>query len=305
MKQQIGGNKRSLLGRRFDQLCGLFLIWLVSFLLLASLIGNLLLALGLSIPLFALEAMLLRKFLPAFADKRQARRNFWLNGQKFLDNISRMSTEEYKLAILELFSQVPHFSNVLRREEAEIDFSAVYREAPVAIKCLQSRITPTMLRSFVDALILDGYKNGILVTTAEYHLSVTRALKEISTKGIKIKLIDRYALMRLALRGEYGGRVAEADVKADKLVATKPRRQAVFTALSDSIFRFEKAKSYFLFGLLLYGGYMLMRDVFWLGLFYLLFALLNICLGLICLYLGRSIAVSDPLQGFQPEPDRE
>lgn len=313
-KKEPKEDPRSVLGRRFDQLCGLFFIWLVSFLLLASLVEKLLTALMFSVPLLVLEAVVLRIFLNTIEHKRQQRRRFWLAGKKLTEDISKInSRNEIRLTVLKLFARIPDFQTLslntskkcdVNNEEQEIDLIGIYQGIPVAILCIHTegdnRINHSDIRSFADALSLGGYKNGLFVTTGEYAPGLTRVIKEISRRGINIKLIDRFGLMNLALRAGLGA-LQENDAKPDVSFPVADEKQAKFTMVWNSVFRFEKAKSYVLFGMMLYGGHILMRGITFFSLFYLSFALLNILMGIVCLYLGRSVVGTDPLKGFEPD----
>jgi hypothetical protein len=76
----------------------------------------------------------------------------------------------------------------------------------------------------------------------------------------------------------------------------------VLSALQDSAFSSrKKAKGYFWYGLLLLGGYFLLKSTSALSLVYLFFAVLNLLLGAGSLYFGRSVEELDPLEGFNPE----
>lgn len=159
--EKLTKDTRSTLGRLFDRLCGLFLIWLAGFLLLANIFEKLPTAFLLSVPLLILAAVLLKKSLSIIEQKRENVRKFW-------------------------------------------PAAAGEEETPASVA---------------------GAK----------HLN---------------------------------------------------KRQLMIFALVNNVFRFEKAKSYFLFGLVLYGGYMLLGGAGFLGSIYLFFALLNIFMGVVCLYLG-------------------
>jgi len=298
---------RSALGRRFDQLCGLFLIWLASFLLLASLMEKLQTAFIFSIPLLVLEAVLLRKLFFIIDRKRQLRRKFRLTGKKIFDDIAKVnSRHELKLIVLELFRRIPDFQTISLNssEKQEIDLIGVYQGTPVAIQCAcpegNRKIKRSDIQSFAGALSLGGYKNGLLVTTGEHSPGVTRVIKQIFRRGINIKPIDRYGLVNIALRAGLES-LREKDAQQGISLSAADESRTTFPVVWDSVFRFEKAKSYYLFGLMLYGGYILMRGTTFLSYFYLSFALLNIFMGTICLYLGRSIVNTDPLKGFGPD----
>ncbi|MDF9409189.1 MAG: hypothetical protein A4E52_00755 [Pelotomaculum sp. PtaB.Bin013] len=313
-KKEPKEDTRSVLGRRFDRLCGLFLLWLVNFLFVASLVEKLLTALMFSIPLLVLEAVALRIFLNIIGRKRQQQRRFWLAGKKFIEDISKInSRNEFILTVLELFAKIPEFQtlslNTSRKcddndKEKGIDLIGIYQGVPVAILCMRTeggnRINQSDIRTFAGALSHGGYKNGLFVTTGEYAPGLTRIIKEISRKGINIKLIDRSGMMNLALRAGLGG-LQEKDATPGVSFPAVNDKRTIFILIWNSVFRFEKAKSYFLFGLMLYGGHLLMRGTSFLSLFYLSFALLNILMGAVCLYLGRNVVGNDPLKGFEPD----
>ena len=77
------------------------------------------------------------------------------------------------------------------------------------------------------------------------------------------------------------------------------KRRAVLTALRDSAFGSRKrAKSYFLYGLLLFAGYLLLKSSTALSLVYLFFAVLNFGFGAYSLFFGRQPEEIDPLEGL-------
>jgi len=306
---------RSVLGRRVDQLCGLLLIWLASFLLLTSLAGRLITAFLLSVPILVLEAVLLRKILNIIERKRQQRRRFWLAGNKFFEDISKMDPRnEFKLFVRKIIAGLPGFQAVSLKTskkkksgsgELGIDLECVYQGIPVAILCTRpdkdKKITSSDIRSFIAAMELEGYKNGLFVTTGECDPGVARVMTEFYRKGVNIKMINRYGLMKLALRAGLAAFQEEETVPKMSSLTAGERRAAIINVLWDSVISYGKAKSYFLFGLMLYGGYILMRGKPILSLFYLSFALLNILMGTACLYLGRSNWETDPLKGLGPD----
>jgi len=307
---------RSALGRRVDVLVGLFLIWLVSFMLLANLTGKLITALVSSIPLLAAEALVLQKFLNIRERRRQLQRRLWLAGQKLMEDISKMDPQkEFKNYVRDIIAGLPGFQGVKLKpakekgtagEERGIDIRGFYKGVPVAIQCRRpegdKKITPSDIRAFAGAMQVKGYKNGLFITSGEFGLGTARVVAELSRKGINIKPVNRYGLMELARRANSGAFQNGEPNSGGSSPAARERLSAAVTILRDSIFSSrEKAKSYFLFGLLLYGGYLLLRNTTYLSMVYLFFATLNVLMGAACLYLGRGVEERDPLKGLGPD----
>ncbi|MDD4170253.1 MAG: restriction endonuclease [Desulfotomaculaceae bacterium] len=303
---------RSFLGRQVDQIGALLLVWLITFLLMANFTGKLTTALTFSIPLLVFEALVLRKFLHIRLQKKQNKRRRWLAGQRMIKNLKNMNPEsEFKPYVHKIIAGLPGFQNVLVPEEGKgseevknwgIDLVSDYHGTPVAIQCKypegDREITPSDIRALAGALKLEGFKNGLLVTCGEFGPGAARVATELSRKGMNIKLIDRYKLMDLARQAGFDGIPAEQSGPGTPLT-TRGNRNRIVAALKDTIFTSRtKAKSYFLYGLLLYGGYILMRGTTNLSLIYLAFAVLNLLLGACCLYLGRSVDDKDPLAGL-------
>ncbi|OPX90446.1 MAG: Restriction endonuclease [Pelotomaculum sp. PtaB.Bin104] len=305
---------RSFLGRQVDQTGSLLLVWLITFLLMANLIGKPATALIFSIPLIVAEALVFKKFLRIRRQKKQNQRRLWLAGQKIIKNFKSMDPEsEFKPYVREIIAGLAGFQNLrlISKEDNAvdpdkwgIDLVGDYRGIPVAIQCKypegENKISPQDIRAFAGALKSEEFKNGLLVTWGEFEPGATRVAAELSRKGINIKLIGRYRLIEMARQSNQdvnpGG---QTGLGADFLTAAGKQRTMSLTTLKDTILSSRsKAKSYFSYGLLLYGGYILMRETTKLSLLYLGFAMLNFLLGAGCLSLGRDVEDKDPLASF-------
>lgn len=314
VKKRPKEDTRSVFGRRVDQLCGLLLLWLASYLLLASLTGRPAASLLISVPLLGLEAVMLRKYFSVIYRKRQERQRYRQAGDKLLADVLKMdSRNEFKLFVRDILARLPGFQVVRIKkaknkengpEEQDIDLEFTYQDIPLAVTCMrpekEQKITTSQIRSFAAVLHRQGYKNGLLVTTGDSLPSVVRVIRAYSRRGVHIRIVNRYGLINLALRAGVGADRAEEDAPVISPLPAGEKRAAVINVLWDTIFSYGKAKHYFLFGLLLYGGYILVRGTYFLSLFYLSFALLNILLGIACLYLGRSAGEADPLKKLHP-----
>jgi len=299
-------DSRSVLGRRVDILAGLFLIWLVSFLLLANLTGTLITALITSIPLLAAEAMVIQKFLNIKEQRRQLQHRLWLAGQKLMED-----KKEFKNYVYDIIAGLPGFQRVElepameksagEKEKKVIDIKGIYKGIPIAIQCKcpeeDKKITPSDILAFAGVLQEKGYKNGLFITSGEFGLGTTRVVTNLSRKGINVKLVNHYVLMDLARRANSG---IFQNVESNPAAGEK--QSTAIEVLRDSVFSSRgKAKSYFSLGLLLYGGYLLLRSTSSLSLIYLFFAVWNVLMGVTCLYLSRGIEETDPLKGLGPD----
>ena len=84
-----------------------------------------------------------------------------------------------------------------------------------------------------------------------------------------------------------------------KALTATGRRTAVLTALRDTAFGSRKrAKSYFLYGLLLFAGYLVLKSSTALSLIYLFFAVLNFGFSAYSLLFGSQLEEIDPLEGL-------
>lgn len=307
---------RSFLGRQVDWVGTLLLVWLLTLLLITNISGKLTTSLMCSIPLLVVEALVIRKFLHIRRQKKQNQRRLWLACQKMIRKFKKMDPErEFKPYVREIFAGLAGFQNVrLIPDEGKgndikkwgVDLVSDYRGAPLAIQCKypegDQKITTHDIRAFAGALKLAGFKNGLLVTCGEFGPGAARVVTELSRKGINIKLIGRYRLMDLARQAGSGGIPTEPAGPGMSFLTAGGNRTRIFAALKDTIFSSRtKAKSYFLYGLLLYAGFILMRGTTKLSLIYLFFAVLNLMLGACCLYLGRSMEDKDPLAGLGSE----
>lgn len=314
--QQPKEDTRSVFGKRLDILGGLLLAWLAGFLLLANLTGRPMVALALSMPLLAAEILLLKKLWVLRERRRQLQQRLWLSGQKFMEEILKMDPQkDFKPYVRDILAGLPGFQEVKLKEERKngnagikqgIDLEGVYRGVPVAVCCRRQegdqKIVPDDIRAFAETLQLGGYKNGLFITTGDFGPGVLPVVKGAARRGIKLKLVNRYRLMDLARQaGSDAFRSEGADPGTTSRTAGE-RRAAALTAFRDSVFGSrKKAKSYFFYGLLLYGGYALLRDTTGLSLVYLFFAALNFLLGVGSLFYGKTLEEMDPLEGLGPE----
>lgn len=304
---------RSRFGRRLDILGGLLLAWLASFLLLANFTGRPVVALALSMPLLAAETLLLKKLWELREKRRRLQQRLWLAGQKFMEDILKMDPQkEFTPYVRDILTALPGFQEMKLKEAKKngnagtkqgIDLEFLYKGTPVAIRCMRregdKKIAPDDIRAFAGALHLGGYKNGLFVTSGDFGPGVLRVVGEAARKGINIKPVDRYRLMDLARQAGSGAfRGEEAAPGAPSRTAGE-RRAAALAAFRDSALGSrKKARSYFFYGLLLYGGYVLLKDTTLLGPVYLFFALVNFLMGAGSLYFGKTLEEMDPLEGL-------
>ena len=317
--QQPKEDTRTILGRTVDIVGGLLLVWLASFIFLANLTGKPAAALALSLPVLAAAAVLLKKIAALREKRRKYQRNLWLAGQKFMGDILKMHPQKDFLPyVRDILAGLPGFQSVNLKADGKtgdqadyqgIDLEAVYKGTPLAVHCTRreegSKVTPEDIRAFAGALQLGGYKNGLFVTTGEFGAGVLPVIREFARRGINIKPVDRYRLMDLARQAGSDAFLSNPALSGMPLAAVGQRLRAVLetiiTTLLESAFSSrKKAKSYLLYGLLLYGGYILLKDSTGLSLVYLVFAALNLFMAAGSIYFGKSIEEIDPLEGLDP-----
>lgn len=314
--QRPAEDTRSVLGKRLDILVGLLLAWLAGFFLLVNFTGRPLVALALSMLLMAGEALIFKKWWELREKRRRLRRQVWLAGQKFMEDILKLDPrKEFPPYVRDILAGLPGFQEIRLKEEKKkggagdkqgVDLEGVYKGVPVAVRCKcqegDKKVDPEDIRAFAGALRLGGYKNGLFVTSGEFGDGVLRVVEEAVRRGINIKPVDRYRLMDLA-RQAGSGAFRREDVTSPAIPGTTGERlENALIAFRDLAFGSrKKARSYFLYGLLLYGGHILLKDSSMLGLFYLFFAVLNFLMGAGSLLFGKTLEEIDPLEGLEPE----
>ncbi|BAF60847.1 hypothetical protein PTH_2666 [Pelotomaculum thermopropionicum SI] len=314
-RRQPGEDARSALGRRLDVLVGLLLAWLAVFFLLASLTGRPRAALALSAVLLAAALPILKKLKEKREYRHQLQRRFWLAGQRFMEDILKMDQHrEFKAYVRDILAGLPGFQEVRLAGDgkdgsaagAGIDLEGIYRGVPVAVRCVRQeadgKIAPDDIRAFAGAMHLGGYRNGLFVTLGSFAPGAASVVKKAARRGLNIKLADRYRLIDLARQAGAGAFLSGEEPPAALAGPQNGRLPAAFSALRDAAFGSrKKARSYFWCGLLLFGGYVLLKDSAALSLVYLFGAVLNLLLGAGCLYFGKTLEEADPLEGLGTE----
>lgn len=296
--QQPKDDNRTAFGRVMDILGGLLLFWLMGFVLLANFTGKTGMALAISLPLLPMEALLLKKLLELRDRRRQYRRWLWSVGQKFMEEVLKMNPQkEFIPFVRKILAGLPGFGQVKKRSakvKEGVDLESVFKGTPLAVRCVfqegDKKTTHDDIQDFAGALIRGGYKNGLFITTGSFSEGVLTAVKKAARRGVRIKLANRYRLMDMARQAGLGAFQVSEPVPAAPVNAVKEKFAATLTTLVDSACGSrKKAKSYFLYGLLLYGGYALLKNQTLLSLVYLSFATLNFLMCAGCLYFGKTL----------------
>lgn len=306
-------DSRTSFGKRVDVLVGGFLIWLASFLLLSILTNRPAASLALSLPLLVIEVLVLKRYRTLREKRRRLEQRLYLAGQRFLDEVSKMDPQkEFCPYLRDLLAELPGFEEVRLTGEKdqrgghknqEIDLEGVYQGSRVAVRCVlqegDKKVFPDVIRDFTRALQQGGYQHGLYITTGEFDTGVFSAVKEAARKGVQIKPVNKYRLMDLARRVGSGVFQEDGLAGGTKALTATGKRAAVLAALRDSAFGSRKrAKSYFLYGMLLLAGYLVLKSSTALSLVYLFFAVLNFGFGAYSLFFGRQLEEIDPLEGL-------
>ncbi len=306
-------DSRTSLGKRIDVLVGSFLIWLASFLLLSILTNRPAASLAISLPLLVIEVLVWQRYRTLREKRRRLEQRLYHAGQKFLAEISKMDHQrEFCPYLRDLLAELPGFEEVRLTGEKDrkggqgslgIDLEGVYQGSRVAVRCVlqegDKKVFPDEIRDFTRALEQGGYQHGLYITTGDFENGVFSAVKEAERKGVQVKPVNKYRLMELARRAGTGVFQEDGLAGGAKALAGTGKRRAVLTALRDSAFGSRKrAKSYFLYGLLLFAGYLLLKSSTALSLVYLFFAVLNFGFGAYSLFFGRQPEEIDPLEGL-------
>ncbi len=305
---------RSVFGKKLDLLGTLLLVWLASFFLLAGFTGQPLTALVLSIPLLAVGALPLKKLWEQRERRRLLRQQIWLAGQKFMEDISKIPGKEFLPYVRNILAALPGFQDVKpyigkNREgdpEQGLDLVGIYKGAPVAVCCIRpegkEKLGPEEIRAFVGALHLNGYKIGLFITSGKFEAGGRSVVREAARRGINIKLVNRYGLTDLARRAGSSVFQGEKGTGGASAQSAGGERAAVLNVFVNAAFGSrKKAKTYFLYGLLLYGGYALLNGSTKLSLIYLFFAAFNFLMGVGSLFFGGAPEETDPLEGLGAE----
>lgn len=303
-------DSRSALGKKTDYLISLLLIWAAGFFLLASLTGRPATALALSLPLLAVQALLLKIIRSRKERQRRLQQRLYLSGQQFAENISTMDpVKDFQPYVRDILAGLPGFEKLRsgggKEHIAGIDLEGLYKGLPVTVRCLvpegDKKTGPAEVRAFAGALRQEGYSRGLLVTSGEFGEGVLRAVREADRRGIKIKLIGRYSLLELArqagsgvLPGEEASPGAPARAAGGRWPSPAALRDAAFGSR-------KKARSYFLYGSLLLAGYFILKGSTLLSLIYLFFASLNFLMGTAAYFFGKTLEEMDPLEGLESE----
>ncbi len=305
-------DSRSMLGRTMDIVGGLLMVWLTGFVLLANLTGRPAVSLILSVPVLGAAAIALKKVSVLREKRRKYQISLWLAGQRFMEDILRMNPQkDFRSYVRDILERLPGFQQVNlktdtgeREQDQGYDLEAVYKGRLLAVHCRPleagSKSLPGEIRAFAGALQLGGYKNGLFITTGEFGPGILPVIREFARNGINIKPVDRYRLMDLARQAGLAAFPGSESEPGTPLEAAGKKLKAavetIVTALLESTFSSrKKAKSYFLYGILLYGGHILLKDYAGLSLVYLFFAALNLLLAAGSIYLGKSLEEIDPL----------
>jgi hypothetical protein len=303
-----------MIGKIVDITGGLLLVWLAGFLLLLNLTRKPAASFVISLLLLAAEAVILIKVMEKRDKRRKIQQGFWSAGQKFMDEILKLNPrKEFKPYIRDILNSLSGFQELtLRASRGKvniwddlIDMKGTFRGVPLGVRCNRpegdKKITPEEIRSFTAALQREGLKNGLFVTSGDYGSGVIQVIREAARGGIKIMLVNRYGLINLARQAGYGVFRGD-DVTSGVSLPFKERSEKNLDVFLESAFGSrKKAKSYFMYGLLLYGGYLLLKETTTFSLLYLLFAALNFLMGAGSLLFGKTLDQTDPLEGLGSE----
>ncbi|MFX4261056.1 restriction endonuclease [Pelotomaculum propionicicum] len=304
---------RTLIGKSVDYIGGLLLVWLAGFLLLLNLTGKPAASLAISLLLLAADAAVLKKVLRKRDKRRKIQQGFWLAGQRFMDDILRLPIREFKPYIRDMLNSLPGFQEVTLRADGKkqykwdglIDMKGIYKGVPLGVKCSRPdgdrKISSEEVRSFAGALQGEGLKNGIYITSGDFDAGVIQVTRESFRGGAKIMLVNRYGLVDLARQAGWGVFREDVDLSGVSPALKKRKQNSLDVFLESAFGNRKKAKSYFVYGLLLYGGYLILKDTTTFSLVYLLFTVINLLLGAGSLLFGKTLDQTDPLAGLGPE----
>ncbi|ACV62186.1 hypothetical protein Dtox_1304 [Desulfofarcimen acetoxidans DSM 771] len=290
-------NQKTALARQIEFVSVLLVLWICTALIMLSIWGYDLTVLALTFIILLGEYKLLSLIRQIKLEHRLNRYKIWLSGKKCQQSIDETATSgEFQQLVQEILENTSHFSKVkVNKSKVKthgIDLTAQYKNLPVVVRCekttdQENKISIQCLHEMVDDLDKLGMKNGIIVTNGIFG-NKSRAAAEKYKKDYAITLIDRYNLIEYARKANH--KIFPAPHIVEQLITERQEQKSadLIPLSSRLIGDRHKAAGYFTAASILGFMYYLINNISFFSIIYLLFALVNVTLGIMCLLHGKS-----------------
>ena len=291
-------DQKSSLAKQVEFITVLFILWLITAFYMLSVWGHGLTVMAVTFLLLLGEYKLANQIKQKKIKHNIDRYKIWLTGTKCIESIDQISTDgEFKNLVHEILVDTTIFSKVkVNRSKVKthaIDLTARYNNLPIAIRCEktatpENKLPVQCLHEMVDDLEKLGLRNGIIVTNGTFS-NKTRTAAEKYKKDYAITLIDRYNLVEYARKAKH--KIFPAPHVIEQLVTERQEQKNgdLIPLKNRLIGDRHKATGYFTAAFILGFMYYLVNSISsFFSIIYLVFAVINIILGIICILQGKS-----------------
>ena len=290
-------DQKSSLAKQVEFIAVLFIVWLITAFYMLNVWGYELTVLAVTFLILLGEYKLLYLIKQKRINNKLARHKIWLSGMKCIESIDQISTDaEFKNLVLEILTDTTDFSKVkVNRSKVKthcIDLTACYNNLPVAMRCEktatpENKLPVQCLHEMIDDLEKLGLKNGIIVTNGLFSNKAKTTVEKIK-KDYAITCIDRYNLVEYARKANH--KIYPAPHVIEQLVTERrEQKNADLLPLKNRLIGDRhKATAYFFAALILGFMYYLLNEISMFSIIYLIFALINIVLAIMCILQGKS-----------------
>ncbi|WP_066635829.1 restriction endonuclease [Desulfolucanica intricata] len=288
-------NKQNLITKFLQLFTSLTTIWVITALYMLSAWGNSLSVVVITLFLFVVEYKLIKTYTKIKQKKHTDRKKIWMAGNKCLESIDQLNNNEFIKIVKEILINTGGFSkitdNKFKDKAPGIDLIGFFNNVPIAISCKKTdpniKLTVRYLHEMTNALDKLGYKSGIIVTNGIIGHN-TKAIAEKFNKTYALTLLDRYQLVEYARKAKHKIFPSPQVVEQLVIAEEEQKTEEKIPIKNRLIGHRHKALHYFTAAIILVIMYRLIEGVSLFGVIYLLFALINIILGVISIFHGKS-----------------
>ncbi|GAW90931.1 restriction endonuclease [Calderihabitans maritimus] len=272
---------RSKLARWVDIYLGGVLLWILSFLVLRARTGDGFWALLLSSGLVVAAYWIVRHREKKRKELRERNYRLWIAGKKCIENMRLLERGLFCHLVGDILRNLDGFEKIQPAQGTGLDLTGYYRGVPVAVWCANLRdeeemVSSTELRNFVGAMAVEGYRNGILVTTGGFSPEVYKTVKKIRNR-YRITLVDQNKLVEWAATAR--SEVYPTGEALERVLETEIETEAKSSWLDLFLADPRKASSYLKVGLILFLFWLLSGQGLAFKSFYLIGAFANFFLS--------------------------
>ena len=290
-------DKKSSLAKKVEFVTGLLVLWLITAFYMLSVWGYELTVLAVTFLLLLAEYKIFDLIMQKKINYQINRYKIWLTGTKCIESIDEISTDgEFKNIVHEILVDTVAFSKVkVNRSKVKthgIDLTAFYNNLPVAVRCErtatpENKLPVQCLHEMIDDLEKLGLRNGIIVTNGIFSNKIKTAAEKYK-KDYAITLIDRYNLVEYARKAKH--KIYPAPHVIEQLLTERQEQKSadLMPLKNRLIGDRHKAKGYFAAAFILGIMYYLVSGISYFSIIYLIFAVINIILGIMSILQGKS-----------------